>query len=304
MRDAAQIYPQPEYVFVSNSAEFKFAKKFLWNVKIVEPASIRGLPPDSVFEIFIEHLPELQEVYESLIDEESKKTFRGYWLGCISNQISSVVYANTPQYICPGFLPEAGNIVIDCGAYDGATSVRFVNMGCKAYSFEMDKKNYELSLKAAEEKNFVVENLGLGSYKHEITYKSEGAASHLDAGGMERAQIITLDSYVGEKNLPSVDFIKMDVEGAELDILKGAAITITRFKPILAISAYHKLDDFWTLTKFIKSLRPDYEFALRQYATTNEDIPGWVSVNHVKLFNFFGLDSNGPNYEECVLFAR
>ncbi len=96
----------------------------------------------------------------------------------------------------------------------------------------------------------------------------------------------------------------MDVEGAELDILKGATITIAKFKPILALSAYHKLDDFWTLTNFIKSIRPDYEFAMRQYATTTEDITDWFPKNIVDMLNYFEMAVDMPNYEECVLFAR
>ena len=304
MSNAAKIYPRPEYVLTYNGLEFKVAKNFLGDVKIINQAKIRGLSPGEVFEIFMAHLPELQEVYESLVDEASKTTFRGYWLGCISNQQSEIVYSNTPQYICPGFLPKAGDVVIDCGAYDGSTSVRFVNMGCKVYAFEMAQKNYERALRKAEEKNFVVENVGLGSHKHKMNYTFTGCASTLNGYGSETAQITTLDNYVGEKNLPRVDFIKMDVEGAELDILKGAAITIARFKPILAISAYHKLDDFWTLTNFVKSIHPDYEFALRQYATTPEDMPDWFPQDKLSFFESFGLEMNLPNYEECVLFAR
>lgn len=304
LKDAAQIYPKPEYVLVSNNNEFKLAEKFLGDVKIIYQAMIRGQSTDKVFEVFMEHLPELQEVYESLVDEDSKKTFCGYWLGCITNQISSVVYANTPQYICPGFLPKTGDIVIDCGSYDGATAARFVNMGCEVFSFEMNRINYVRAAKLAAEKNFVVENLGLGSLKHSANYTPNGGATRIDMHGSESAQITTIDSYVGEKNIPHVDFIKMDVEGAELDILKGAAITIAKFKPILALSAYHKLDDFWTLTKFIKSIRPDYEFGLRQFATTPEDIIDWFPKNSMDFLKALDLEINSPNYEECVLFAR
>ena len=303
LSDAAQIYPQPEFVLAFEVGEYKLAKKFIGNVKALRPSMIRGQTPDKVFEIFIQHLPELLEVYDSLIDEESKKTFCGYWLGCILNQPNKVVYANTPQYICPGFLPKSGDIVIDCGAYDGGTAVRFVNMGCKVYGFEMNKENFNRAAKLAEEKNFVVENLALGYYTYEVNYNHHGQATKIDITGSETARIMTLDNYVGEKNLPRVDFIKMDVEGSELDILKGAAITITKYKPILALSAY-KLDDFWTLTKFIKSLRPDYEFALRQYASTPEDLSDGFPKNIMTFFENFGLEVNSPNYEECVLFAR
>lgn len=308
MRDYAQINPPPEYIFTSTSGshaiELKLAKKFFDNAKVLRQSYVRGYSPRAVLDIFMNHLPDLQEVYESLIDEESKKTFCGYWLGCIANLASSVVYATTPQYICPGFLPKPEDIVIDCGAYDGGTAVRFVNMGCKVYSFEMERGNYQKARKLAEEKNFVIENLALGAFNHSIHYSANGIASRIDAQGSETAQVVTIDNYVREKNLPRVDFIKMDVEGAELDILRGAAITISRFKPILALSAYHKLDDFWTLTKFIKSIRSDYEFALRQYATTPEDAPGWFPKDRLDCLESFGLEVSHPNYEECVLFAR
>lgn len=284
--------------------EFKLIKKFIGDVKVIWPMTIRGLTTDKVFEIFIEHLPELYDVYKSLVDSDSKETFCGFWSGCISNQISLIKYANTPQYICPGFLPKSGDIVIDCGAYDGGTAVRFVNMGCKVYSFEMDKKNFKVADKLSIEKNFILENLGLGCYSHEINYNPRGAATQINLEGSETAKITTIDSYVGEKNLPRVDFIKMDVEGAELDILKGAAITIAKYKPLLALSAYHKLDDFWTLTKFIKSINPNYEFAFRQYATTPEDAQDWFPDGTVKLLESLGLSVDSPNYEECVLFAR
>ena len=299
-----QIYPRPEYIFTFRPEEFKIAQKIFPEVKIIRQAFIRGLQPERVFEIFITHLPELYEVYESLIDEESRKTFRGFWLGCITNQISSVVYANTPQYICPGFLPKEGGFVLDCGAYDGATAAHFVDMGCKVYGFEMSKANYERAAKLAEEKNFVVENIGLGSLRYTINYIQDGAGTRIDKNGSESAQITTIDRYVGERNLPRVDFIKMDVEGAEADILRGAATTIMRFKPILALSAYHRLDDFWKLTKLIQSFRPDYEFALRQYATTPEDIADWFSKDLINFLKAFDLEVNIPNYEECVLFAR
>ena len=96
----------------------------------------------------------------------------------------------------------------------------------------------------------------------------------------------------------------MDTEGAELEILRGAATIITRCKPILAISAYHKLDDFWTLMNFIKYLRPDYEFAMRQYTVRRDDVPFFFSDDTENFFYSFGLDTDLPWYGECVLFAR
>ncbi len=81
-------------------------------------------------------------------------------------------------------------------------------------------------------------------------------------------------------------------------------VTICRFKPILAISAYHKWNDFWTLFDFVKSLNPSYEFAMRQYHVSKEDEPyvfrdGWEDT-----MASLGLDICYKNYNECCLLAR
>ena len=64
---------------------------------------------------------------------------------------------------------------------------------------------------------------------------------------------------------PDATFIKLDVEGAELEALKGAAGTIRRNRPKLAICMYHKPGDLFEIPLFIKSLAPEYRFYLRQH---------------------------------------
>lgn len=300
--DAAKIFPQPEYIIPHDLTAARVAIKNFPASKVL----LLGNDTDVIYETFMTHLDDLQEVYESLVDEESKKVFRGYWLGNISGQLGKIVYSNTPHYICAGFLPERGAIVIDGGLCDGGTALRFSQMGYEVYGFEMDRENYEVARRVGEENNFVVENLGLGSFKHQTTYthmKNPGA-SRLDSKGQLTATITTLDSYVREKNLPRVDFIKLDVEGAELDVLRGAATTIARFKPILALSAYHKWDDFWTLMNFVKSVRPDYEFAMRQFAISKEDGAYHFHDGMEEFFDSLGLRPALVSFEECVLFAR
>lgn len=266
---------------------------------------------EHTYQIFMEHLSDLQGVYESLIDEESKKTFRGYWLGGITNRFNYLIHSNDAHYLTSGFIPEKGAIVIDGGVFDGGSAATFTQMGYQVYGFEMDSKNFNMAKKVAEEKGFVIENLGLGSYKHKMNYVSNISGSALTPYGKETTQITTIDSYVRENNIPRVDFIKLDVEGAELDTLKGAKISIARWKPILALSAYHRLEDFWTLVNFVKSIRSDYEFAMRQYPITPEDEPDYFrrlsntfGNDFENILNSFGLDPYGKQYNECCILAR
>ena len=57
----------------------------------------------------------------------------------------------------------------------------------------------------------------------------------------------------------------MDIEGAELEALKGATNTIQTFRPKLAISVYHRTRDFWEIPQWIDSLNLGYQFHLRHF---------------------------------------
>jgi FkbM family methyltransferase len=76
---------------------------------------------------------------------------------------------------------------------------------------------------------------------------------------------ITIDAFVARRNIEKIDFIKMDIEGAETFALKGSIETIRKFKPKLAISVYHSLTDFFEIPKFIDELNLGYTFYLDHF---------------------------------------
>ena len=300
--DAINQHFRPEYIFTVNDTDVRLADKHFPESKILYPERENTT---EIYDTFMSNLPALKNVYDALIDEESRETFCGYWLGNVSNRLNKIRHAKNPHYLVPGFIPERGAVVIDGGSYDGGTCLRFTERGFKVYGFEMDKNLFGLAAKVAKQNKFVVENVGLGAYNHEAKYRPlDGGSTHLDDDGSEVAKIITLDSYVREKNLPRVNLIKLDVEGAELDVLQGAAVTISRFKPILLLSAYHKWDDFWTLFEFVKALNPEYEFAMRQFSVSIEDEPFAINEKFMHQIALSGLEPTSKNYNECVLLAR
>ena len=77
--------------------------------------------------------------------------------------------------------------------------------------------------------------------------------------------IRTLDDLVETGRVTRVDFIKMDIEGSELAALRGAEQTLRRFKPKLAISLYHKPEDFSNIPAWLNHLGLDYRFYLGHY---------------------------------------
>jgi len=72
---------------------------------------------------------------------------------------------------------------------------------------------------------------------------------------------ISLDDYVASHGVSKVNMIKMDIEGAEMQALTGAKSVIAKHKPRLAISIYHKIDDYWEIPLAIKAMDPSYKLA-------------------------------------------
>lgn len=70
--------------------------------------------------------------------------------------------------------------------------------------------------------------------------------------------LVPIDDLVQELALPRVDFIKLDIEGAEQEALTGARQTLARFRPRLAISAYHKGDDTLRIPAIVRAACPGY----------------------------------------------
>ena len=250
---------------------------------------------------FYDHIVDMYDVYSDFNDEKSKKTFMGVLKYNMTGQLREYIMAEEPQYMLYGYGPRKGDVVIDGGAYDGSTAVDFVKYGAKVYAFEMDKINYKKAKGKSEQYGFELVNKGLGAVQEERKYMTNDAGSMVNENGNEIAEFIDIDSWVEEKGIKRIDFIKMDIEGAEMEALKGACRTICACKPRMAICAYHKWEDLFRLQKYIKSLRKDYEFAFRHYPINGNLFLDETLLN---VYKHYDMDMQIPCMWEYVLYAR
>lgn len=185
-------------------------------------------------------------------------------------------------YYCgnPPVQPEPGDIVIDAGACWGDTAMHFAHTAGRSgqvHCFEFVPSNIEIFSKHLGVNTGVKESIFLAPYalsdeSHlKMKFNDYGPASCLSATGKQTARTITIDDYVRAEGLRRVDFVKMDVEGAEKMALQGAREVIRRHKPKLAISAYHRLDDLFELPRAIQAIDPGYTFYLGHYTIHNEE---------------------------------
>jgi FkbM family methyltransferase len=77
---------------------------------------------------------------------------------------------------------------------------------------------------------------------------------------------VSIDEFVSSKSLTRVDFIKMDIEGAEIEALEGAKETIREFKPQMAIAVYHELSHYYKIPLYIKNIYPGYRVLFEHYS--------------------------------------
>lgn len=282
-----------------------------WELSLLDSAirdgivSIRLVDTGSIGEvarIVYGHLPEIYDTYALLADEESRRAFRGFMSYNVTRRLNDFVFAPESQYFLAGFVPEEGDIAIDGGAYDGGTARAFASLGAKVYSFEMDRFNYAQCAKVAATYGFTAENMGLADEDKVVNYTHFGVGTSYRTSGDEQARFTSVDNYVRVHNLPRIDYIKLDVEGAELDTLKGAARSIAEWKPKMAISAYHRPEDMYTLAAFVRSVRPDYEFAFRHYPIDGLDY--LLDDNTKQILREYGSDLFMQTPCESVLYCR
>ncbi len=194
---------------------------------------------------------------------------------CFALTTSEKIHIDTskyPQYRHPSIelLQAAG--IIDGGACRGEIFATFDGevAGKTFVCFEPEQANYDyirdnFSIAAIGATVYVEAN-GLWTTETLLHFmdNTESGANYncaIDSNGNTTIKTITIDDYL-KKNPLEINFIKLDIEGAELEALEGGAHTIKMFKPALAICTYHYIDDLWLLAEKIYDLNPDYQFHL------------------------------------------
>jgi len=237
------------------------------------------------------HIRELENVYGLLEDDLSRSVLvniLNYKLTRNPDYAKSVK-SQQAIYFEPDIIALDGNSVfLDVGAFNGDTVEEFIRYAGKnsiqerpyrkIFALEPDPENFQkLKERVLASKWQEIECLNYGAWDTVDTLSfftgldcgSTTSATNRD-GAMKTTtiQTETIDRIVGESK---VSFIKMDVEGAEMNALKGAASTIKRDRPLLAISVYHKKEDIFSIPQYLKHLVPDYRLYLRHYTDTAAD---------------------------------
>ena len=218
--------------------------------------------------------------HDALADDRSRTVLAAVLETMLTGDRSHLlpVFEKDQYFALPQFCGIEKEVYVDAGAYVGDSLERFIWTHCgvfdKAIAFEPGPRQFAalktrttrlLSEWALDPGQIELVPAALGSLagvEHVAT--QSGQMTSLAVGsGSEEIRIVRLDDHMAGDR---VSFLKADVEGMEMPLLAGAAETIRRHRPKLAICVYHYPTDIPVISRYLKSLVPDYRFALRHHS--------------------------------------
>jgi FkbM family methyltransferase len=217
------------------------------------------------------NIPVLFDIVE---DEQSKiiiNTIVKNWFDFDIQDVGYDEIYTDDQYYPKGIIELTDHeTFVDVGAYNGDTVLDFIkrtnNKFDSIHAFELDQKNFQTMAKNIKKENITLYNFGLSNREGMVNYSTGESQSNYtnvihqpDSMGV----VVKLDDILDDSK---ATFIKMDIEGAELEALQGAKEIITEHKPKLAICTYHKPRHLWEIPFFIKSINYDYKIYFRHHS--------------------------------------
>lgn len=219
----------------------------------------------------LDKLAAIERTHQQLADEDSRRCLLEICAFRLGSHCAYGSFAHPDrQYFNELTLgPLAGRSLsyVDGGAYNGDTFLELASLVevSSAYLFEPDIENFRALSKAARSSATPALCLPLAvsdRYRILSFNAGNGEAGSISEQGSAHIAAAALDDVLG--GCP-VDFIKLDVEGAEIPALRGAAQLIKHRRPVLAISLYHRAQDIWEIPLLLSEICENYRFYIRQH---------------------------------------
>lgn len=230
---------------------------------------------DNRAEAFAEHMTDFEWLYENLCDYRSKKILVNilyFWLRSEPHYVKNICEGIFEQYFDLDIVDcSPDEVFVDVGAFTGDSLLSYVRVFGKEgykkyYCYEIVPSNIayiEENVRRARLENVEIREKGAASSNGTMFLAADEVSSiaKLSNDGGFSVPVVKIDDDIDEP----ISYIKMDIEGAEEDALRGCLEIIKRDHPKLALCAYHNHEDLWKLARIVQEADPSYRFYLRYY---------------------------------------
>ncbi len=237
-------------------------------------------------EFYRKNQQRILRVYDLLADELSKEVYgRLIKYRCYMYRKDFPIYSVENQYFAEDLVAnelDQATVFVDCGAYSGDTYKKFRDITgghFKGYvAFEPDDKNFSLLEKeVGHDTRVTCIKAGVWKKTTMLHFISDGMSGKITGHDSKSKEKCEESNGIGESIVPvvSIDeinaarqatFIKMDIEGSELEALQGAEKIIRKNKPCLAICIYHSDMDMIRIAEWILDLNMNYKLYVRHHS--------------------------------------
>lgn len=163
--------------------------------------------------------------------------------------------------------------ILDIGAFAGDSALAFSPLTKEqVYAFEACPANYKLLCRTVEVNRLtnvfpilsaVGDQAGKAAVPTGLSMGNQLVANASSREGTAEVEMTTIDAFVQERGL-RVGMIKVDIEGMEMQFLKGAERTIREQRPVLLLSIYHTAEDFFGIKPLLESWDLGYRFSIHK----------------------------------------
>lgn len=265
-------------------------------------SSLRTLSPHELMTLLTNNDTRISSVYNLLADQKSRDIFVSKLAMLVANQNITMFVDYLKSFSEPvsefGLIPfptlgpenyfyfnndvfqlKQDEIYLDVGAFDGDSVIEFVKT-CRnrklnykhIFAFEPDPKNFDdLEKNTTGYNNITCHQLGVFSESGVLRFESSDTAVAPTASGINgcgdiEIKVISIDDFLDGRE---ITFLKMDPPGNIIPkALRGASNTIKRFKPKLALGAYHSFEAIFDIALLVHDILPEYKLYLRHLSWT------------------------------------
>ena len=226
-------------------------------------------------------------VYECLSDDRSRSNYVNLILGKMTGNIKYVIDAETDidEAYKTIIKPSDDFHYVDVGAYNGDTIREFLKFSGgykKITAFEPDLKNFNKLCTYANENDIPTDsfyNIAAWNKNEELTFYSRSGRNSAGTTSHKNVKSVTIqadkaDNYINTK----VDYINIDAEGSDMQVIDGLKKTIINYKPCISCALYHRNEDLFAIPLQLRRMYSECEMYIRHF----KYLPAWDTNVYVK----------------------